>query len=107
MIPEDVLRENGESSNFIFNEITPNSVVVTHHAPCHLSISEAFKDNNLNACYVNNWGDRIAYIDGPVLWIHGHIHTPSDYMIHDTRVLANPIGYPGQIVGSGFKFIEI
>jgi Icc-related predicted phosphoesterase len=28
------------------------------------------------------------------LWIHGHIHTSSDYVIGGTRVVANPRGYP-------------
>jgi Icc-related predicted phosphoesterase len=32
----------------------------------------------------------------PRLWIHGHTHTSFDYMIGDTRVVANPHGYPGE-----------
>jgi hypothetical protein len=29
------------------------------------------------------------------LWVHGHMHNPSDYMIGDTRVVCNPRGYVG------------
>jgi hypothetical protein len=36
------------------------------------------------------------------LWVHGHIHSPSDYMIGSTRVLANPRGYPNESRG-GFN----
>jgi hypothetical protein len=28
------------------------------------------------------------------LWVHGHIHFHSDYTLGQTRVLANPRGYP-------------
>lgn len=30
----------------------------------------------------------------PTVWIHGHIHEPSnDYLLGKTRVLSNPYGY--------------
>jgi predicted phosphodiesterase len=28
------------------------------------------------------------------VWIHGHTHTPCQYVVGDTRVICNPIGYP-------------
>ena len=31
-----------------------------------------------------------------VLWTHGHMHDPLDYMIGDTRVVCNPRGYVGE-----------
>ena len=107
LVPADLLRENGEAKNFIFNEITTQSIVVTHHAPTSLSISEGFENSHLNACYVNTWGNDIAYSDGPALWIHGHCHQPADYMVGDTRVVCNPVGYPGQIPDSSFKYVEV
>lgn len=36
---------------------------------------------------------------GARLWIHGHIHAQSDYLIGETRVIANPRGYPREDVG--------
>lgn len=30
----------------------------------------------------------------PELWIHGHVHAKQDYRVGDTRVIANPRGYP-------------
>jgi hypothetical protein len=27
------------------------------------------------------------------LWLHGHLHAPSDYMHQGCRVVANPLGY--------------
>jgi predicted phosphodiesterase len=32
-------------------------------------------------------------------WVHGHTHTPFDYMIEGCRVICNPCGYPGQDTG--------
>lgn len=108
--PEDILRVNENSKNFLFGALErtdrEKSIVVTHHAPCHLSIPEKHKDDALNHSYVNEWGDVIAW-KGPRLWFHGHIHDPSDYDLGDTRVLCNPIGYPGQYAETAFKVIEV
>ncbi|MGA7725767.1 MAG: hypothetical protein WCA95_10815 [Opitutaceae bacterium] len=30
---------------------------------------------------------------GPALWIHGHIHEARDYLLGNTRVLNNSLGY--------------
>ena len=27
------------------------------------------------------------------LWMHGHLHAPSDYLVEGCRVVANPLGY--------------
>lgn len=110
LLPEDVLDVNAESKRFIFDELAKRDrskcVVVSHHAPTHLSIGEQYKDDDSNSCYVNTWGDNIAY-SGPKLWIHGHIHSESDYEVGDTRVVCNPIGYPDQMPESTFKFLEL
>ncbi|WP_449435670.1 hypothetical protein [Pedobacter steynii] len=29
----------------------------------------------------------------PLYWIHGHIHTPARYKIHQTEIICNPHGY--------------
>lgn len=108
--PWDVLAMNSVSKNYIFSEIEKhgreNCVVVTHHAPTHLSIGPQYKDDKLNHSYVNTWGNEIAY-NGPKLWVHGHVHSPSDYMVGDTRVVCNPIGYPHQRDGGGAMVIEL
>jgi len=44
------------------------------------------------------------------LWCHGHIHKSKDYMIGDTRVVANPYGYYEYEINPDFdatKVIEI
>jgi hypothetical protein len=32
-------------------------------------------------------------LPGAQLWLHGHLHAPSDYVHHGCRVVANPLGY--------------
>ena len=46
----------------------------------------------LNACFVS---DAEHLIDGRLarLWIHGHTHDSSDYVLNGTRVVCNPRGY--------------
>ena len=106
---DDVRVINWNSKKFIFDTLQESDrekcVVVSHHAPCHLSISEEFLGDPLNHCYANAWGDLVAW-NGPKLWCHGHIHTPSDYELGDTRVLCNPIGYPGQDLNTRPRVFE-
>ena len=108
--PQDLRVINERSREFLFVEIgrvgRDRSIVVTHHAPCHLSIPDKFSSDPLNFCYASDWGSAIAYM-GPRLWFHGHIHEPSDYEVGDTRMICNPIGYPGQNNDSGFKVLEL
>lgn len=72
----------------------PNyTVVVTHHAPSRRSLPACRQSQLISCAYASNLEDFIAQHQ-PALWIHGHIHHHSDYLIGRTRVLANPRGYP-------------
>jgi len=68
-------------------------IVVTHHAPSPQSIPLRFQGDPLNAAYASNL-DQFITNCGATLWIHGHFHHHSDYVIGGTRVVANPRGYP-------------
>jgi predicted phosphodiesterase len=75
-------------------------VVVTHHAPSLRSVPEGLRENILSAAYASNL-ERLVAESGAALWIHGHIHAASDYVIGETRVVCNPRGYPDE-VNTGF-----
>lgn len=96
MTTNDTVRMNADAHLYIFNQLhklgRENCVVITHMAPTERSISEKYIENNWNHCYVNTWGNNIAY-HGPRLWFHGHVHDSFDYMVGSTRVICNPIGY--------------
>ena len=85
-------------------------VVVTHHAPSHLSISPLYETSKSNASYASNLEDFILDHPNIKCWVHGHIHTESDYMIGDCRVICNPRGYEKYEPNTSFdsyKIIEI
>lgn len=71
-------------------------VVVGHHAPSFNSVSPEFHDAFLmNGGYASELSEFILDRPQIKLWTHGHMHRPSDYMLGDTRIFANPRGYIG------------
>ncbi len=71
-------------------------IIITHHAPSVLSVHEKYKnDIYMNMGYHNNLDELILSNPQIKLWIHGHMHNPSDYNIGDTRIVCNPRGYYG------------
>lgn len=70
-----------------FNGVT---VVVTHHLPSMLSVSDRFKKSQLSACFASNLDHLFGKMD---LWVHGHTHDNIDYFSNGTRVICNPRGY--------------
>ncbi len=68
-------------------------VFVTHHAPSMLSVEKKYQTDLLTTAFASNLEDLMAP-GGPTLWIHGHVHHFVDYQLNDTRVIANPRGYP-------------
>jgi predicted phosphodiesterase len=79
---------------------TQKTVVVTHHAPSIISIPDCYKGSSLNPAFASDLSELILSYQ-PALWVHGHLHTPSDYFIGTTRVICNPKGYP-QEENTGF-----
>lgn len=91
-VPEDSYIQFQESMKFLENEVDNNTVVVTHHAPSLQSIHQNYKASNLNGMFASNLDDFILERQ-PKYWIHGHVHNSFDYLIGNTRVIANPRGY--------------
>ena len=94
-----------------FLEQAKADVIVTHHAPFLSSIHEDFRDDALNAFFVNNLDPE--RFPNTKLWIHGHVHTPFDNRVwagdHEIRVVCNPLGYPMSRVRRrvGIKVVEV
>jgi len=68
-------------------------VVITHHAPSIHSLPANFRGDPVSAAYASNL-DELVEQCAAELWIHGHLHSQSDYRIGGTRVVCNPRGYP-------------
>jgi len=81
--------------------IDENTIVVSHHLPSYDSVAEQYRGSALNSFFVNDVA-HLIHNKKPKLWIHGHTHTPCDYVLAQTRVVCNPRGYP--LEGSNSTF---
>jgi predicted phosphodiesterase len=93
--PAHIQREFMISEFFIKEELSKDSIVITHHSPSYKGVARKFQGDVLNLFFHNKLDDLIYYRE-PKLWIHGHTHTPLDYTIGETRILCNPKGYSSQ-----------
>ena len=66
------------------------TVVVTHFAPSLLSADPRYGLTPGTAGFCNNLDPLLSHAR---LWLHGHLHAPSDYVKNGCRVVANPLGY--------------
>lgn len=82
-----------KSYEWLMDVVEEGDLVFTHHSPSNMSVVDRWKGNPINDFFHNNL-DNFIKTRKPALWGHGHIHDPVDYMLGDTRVVANPHGYP-------------
>ena len=66
------------------------TVAVTHFAPSLRSADPRYGLSPGTAGFCNALDDLLPQAR---LWLHGHLHAPSDYVHHGCRVVANPLGY--------------
>lgn len=71
-------------------------VVITHHCPSLRSVDKKYRGDSLNPCFVTDLEYLMDSTNAPRVWIHGHTHTRFDYTVNNTRVVCNPLGYPGE-----------
>lgn len=67
-----------------------STVVVTHFAPSLRSADPRYGMVPGTAGFCNALDDLLPQAD---VWLHGHLHAPSDYRHAGCRVVANPLGY--------------
>jgi Calcineurin-like phosphoesterase len=66
------------------------TVAITHFAPSLKSADPRYGLTPGTAGFCNALDDLLALAR---LWLHGHLHAPSDYNVGGCRVVANPLGY--------------
>ena len=66
------------------------TVVVTHFAPSLHSADPRYGHVPGTAGFCNALDDLLPHAQ---LWLHGHLHCPSNYALQGCRVVANPLGY--------------
>jgi len=98
--PRQTIDEHRKSVEFIEKTLAERpvgqpAVVVTHHGPSPRSLIDWPKMRELDWCYSSDLEARLMTGDSaPNLWLHGHMHRNRDYVVGNTRVVANPRGYP-------------
>jgi len=102
--PDDTERFAQASRRWIEAELsTPfdgKTVLVTHHPIIARSLDPAKRPRLLDAAYCNTW-DHLLFepFHALCLAVHGHTHHAVDYVVNQTRVVSNPVGYPGERTG--------
>jgi hypothetical protein len=76
------------------------TVVITHFAPSLQSADPRYGLTPGTAGFCNALD---ALLPQARLWLHGHLHCPSDYVKNGCRVVANPLGYARKGEQSQFK----
>ncbi len=98
--PRDAVTRHTQTLNYfksvVESDPSKTYVVVGHHTPSPLSIHEKYKrDHIMNGGYTSDLSEFILDHPQIKLWTHGHTHEKFDYVIGETRVVANPRGYLG------------
>ncbi|MCU0927116.1 MAG: metallophosphoesterase [Hydrogenophaga sp.] len=76
------------------------TVVVTHFAPTLHSADPRYGLSPGTAGFCNALDDLLPLAD---LWLHGHLHCPTDAQVGRCRIVANPLGYASKEEQSMFK----
>jgi hypothetical protein len=76
------------------------TVAITHFAPSLLSADPRYGMVPGTAGFCNALDDLLPHAN---LWLHGHLHAPSDYRVGNCRVVANPLGYARKDEQVGYR----
>src|SRR5581483_7406656 len=68
------------------------TIVMTHHAPHPDSVKGDYAWPTIAPMYGSDLTSLIERRSSH-LWVHGHVHENSDYLVGTTRIVCNPRGY--------------
>jgi predicted phosphodiesterase len=96
-----VFEENQEAIDFLNWHVNKDSIVITHYMPTYESVPARYKDDPFNMFFVCNM-ESLIHERKPKMWVHGHTHDSFNYMLGDTHIVCNPLGYLGKEINAGF-----
>lgn len=106
-------KEHKRQIDYILNryeETKGKKVIVTHFLPAMECVDPRYLSGTvemlLNKYFASNYGGIISEMSDTT-WVFGHTHTPVDFMLGDTRMIANPLGYSGERVPYVEKVFEV
>ncbi len=89
-----VYEQNNKFNEMLDQDLEEGAVVVSHHLPSNLCVSQRYLGEVSN-CFFVDPHDEIIRERKPAAWLFGHTHNSFDFMLGDTVVKCNPTGYPG------------
>jgi Icc-related predicted phosphoesterase len=96
-MPGDALKSHERTRAWLETKLADRwnggTVVITHHAPSLLGTDAKFREDHLAAAFASDLEELIGRYT-PSLWVHGHTHHSVRYMVGNTRIVANQMGYP-------------
>jgi hypothetical protein len=100
--PGDTINAHKIARNFIEKALAEpfegGTAVITHHAPSYRSLLGAgVQFAEMDWCYASNLEHLMTGENAPQIWMHGHVHANRDFVVGETRVVANPRGYPAAL----------
>lgn len=88
-----VYEQHAKCVGAIETHIGEADVVVTHHLPAHVCTAPQFRGSPLDHFFCHDMTEFILEHQPP-LWLYGHTHVCGEQQIGETRLVANPKGYP-------------
>ena len=74
--------------------------MVTHFAPTLHSADPRYGLSPGTAGFCNTLDELLPHAD---LWLHGHLHCPTEVRVGRCRIVANPLGYARKGEQGGFR----
>jgi predicted MPP superfamily phosphohydrolase len=93
----EIYNRNKRFDELLYGIKDEPSVVITHHMPSYKSADPKFMGSCINRFFVGAEFSNAIQNSSIRCWIHGHSHIAVDYMIGNTRITSNPVGYPWEI----------
>jgi Icc-related predicted phosphoesterase len=83
-------------------------IMVTHVPPLNEKkyIIEKFKSSDTNVFYSFD-GDKYIKNGNMKFWLYGHVHSKNDFIVHNKKVMSNPVGYRGENIINKVRTIVI
>lgn len=95
-----VYHEHAAGVVFLESEAPTADIVVTHHMPANVCISERYKGNPdnkaLNHFFCHDMTPLIEQGPGPKCWFYAHTHDRGRFKVGNTTLIGNPFGYPSE-----------
>ena len=89
-VREQALQCQAWLRNMLATPFDGTTVAVTHFAPSLRSADPRYGLTPGTAGFCNALDSLLPHAH---VWLHGHLHAPSDYRVGGCRVVANPLGY--------------